>query len=393
MKFVKYIYFASFLSLFFVYGAGIIEEGKNSAADVEVLMEFERLVCLSKDSPETRSQIEADWMAQAQAALRTKGLRAGVYPAAAVDKCSWIGTGLHAGYKHEPAWWQVDLGEVQPLERVVVIKREFRADRAARLQILLSQDGEQWKEVHRHDGTAQDGNEGNTGVNVSLRGHTARFVRLTVPPGDGVQLDEVKVYGSQDARCNLAQEKPTMQSDTIGFSRDTEMSDLVNGVLRQGGLLATELRHLGAEEAASAAETQLAELAYERDALAKVTTEGQDANAAWDALYIKARWIVREAAFSNPLLDFNDLLFVRRHWPGGHQSAIHLGEWQEPGGDVSILTGLSPDGQVRSVIGGQLPPGGIGRPDLSFDARRIVFPYASLRRNPVRAPFTAVAPA
>ena len=339
-------------------------------------------VCLvAQEAANVGAEVEADWMAQAQVALRTERVRAGVYPAAVVDKCVWIGTGLHAGGKQEPAWWQVDLGKAQPLDRAVISKREFRADRAARLQILLSEDGQQWKEVYRHDGTAVDRV---VYVTVSLGGHTGRYVRVVVPPGDGVHLDEVQIYSSQGPRGNLALGKPTIQSDTIGLSRPRTMEDLVNRVLRRGGLLAKELRRLGAETAAGTADTRLAELVRQRDALAKGTIAGQDADAAWSALYLKARWAVRKAAFANPLLDFDELLFVRRHWPGGHQAAHHLGTWQEPGGDVSILTGLSPAGKVRSVIGDQLASGGIGRPDLSFDGERIVFPYAGPREPPTK---------
>lgn len=334
-----------------------------------------------QETPEVRAEIEADWMAQAQAALRAQILRPGVYPTAAVDGCHWIGTGLHAGGKQEPVWWQVDLGEAQPLDRAVISKREFRADRAARLQILLSQDGQQWKEVYRHDGSAVDRI---VYVTVPLGGHVGRYVRLVVPPGDGVQLDEVQIFGSRDAKRNLAQGRPATQSDTIGLPRDMNTRDLVDGVLRRGSLLATELRHLGADATAQGAETQLAELARERDALAKGTAAGQDAEAAWSALYVKTRWAVRKAAFANPLLDFDELLFVRRHWPRSHQASVHVGQAQEPGADLTVLKGLSPAGKVRSVIGDQLVPGGIGGPDLSFDGRRIVFSYAGPRQPPTR---------
>ena len=77
---------------------------------------------------------------------------------------------------------------------------------------------------------------------------------------------------------------------------------------------------------------------------------------------------------------------MRRYWPSiGHQCAHRVGETQKPGATLCVLRGLRPDGEVRDLLGTQLPPGGVGRFDLSFDARRIVFPYAAPR--PAAAPY------
>jgi hypothetical protein len=102
--------------------------------------------------------------------------------------------------------------------------------------------------------------------------------------------------------------------------------------------------------------------------------------------------------FRHPALNFDELLFVKRHTPAyAHQCSHHVGEAQQPGADLCVLSvaptsptqsvgrrhdaGWKPALQVnvRSVLNGQLPPGGIGRQDLSFDAKRIVFPYAAPR--------------
>lgn len=110
-------------------------------------------------------------------------------------------------------------------------------------------------------------------------------------------------------------------------------------------------------------------------------------------LYREARWAIRELAFANPLLDFEELVFVLRYWPSlGHQCAHRVGETQKPGASLCVLRGLRPDGEVRDLLGTQLPPGGVGRFDLSFDARRIVFPYAAPRTaaGPYRLGFDLV---
>jgi hypothetical protein len=100
-------------------------------------------------------------------------------------------------------------------------------------------------------------------------------------------------------------------------------------------------------------------------------------------LYCEARWAVRQLAFANPLLDFDSVVFVRRYWPAiGHQCAHRVGETQRPGATLCVLTGLHGDGQVRDLLADQLPAGGVGRFDLSFDGERLVFPYAAPRERP-----------
>ena len=163
--------------------------------------------------------------------------------------------------------------------------------------------------------------------------------------------------------------------------RKAGTSAAVEDALGRGGALVAAMRRLDAREAVTSAEKKLAELTRRRDALRK---QGRGASAeAWQGLYLAVRWALRDLAFANPLLDFDELLFVRRHWPNrGHQCSHHVGEAQQPGADLCVLKGLSPDGRVRSVLNGQLKSGGIGRPDLSWDADRIVFSYAAPRATP-----------
>ncbi len=105
--------------------------------------------------------------------------------------------------------------------------------------------------------------------------------------------------------------------------------------------------------------------------------------------WIRLRTAMRNVLFSSSELDFNEILFVKRHWPqGNHQCAHRVGENQTAGADLMILTGLSPDGTVRGLLPPQLAAKcGVGRPDLSHDAQRIVFPLAWPRVPPTRYPW------
>jgi len=150
--------------------------------------------------------------------------------------------------------------------------------------------------------------------------------------------------------------------------------------LARGRSMLADFRGLGARGLAAAA-TELATATARRDGLlaaAEATPE------AWLDAYLSARWAVRRLAFANPLLESNGLLFVRRHHPHAmHQCARRLGAFTLPGGGICVLDALRADGsgQVTCLTEGRFPEGTYGRPDLSFDARRIVFGYAPARQT------------
>jgi len=153
-------------------------------------------------------------------------------------------------------------------------------------------------------------------------------------------------------------------------------AEAIDEAFTRGRALAGELRRVGASRQADAGLASLDSLARLRLAMAEKLLKA----GAWEAFYNRVRWVVREMALANPALDFNEMLFVRRHWPSwAHQCSHRVGEAQVVGADLCVLTGLDGGGTVRSVLGKQLATGGIGRPNLSFDARRIVFPYAAPR--------------
>jgi len=156
--------------------------------------------------------------------------------------------------------------------------------------------------------------------------------------------------------------------------RDCSSPEALVDLVRRGRRLMAAMRALGAEEDALLCEHRIHQ-----------QTEGTVAASADQRCesYHKIRWAIRELAFTTPSLDFDEILFVRRQWPRwAHQCSHHVGEAQEPGADLCVLSGLGPDGTVTSLLGDRLPPGGIGRPDLSFDAKRVVFPYAASRTPP-----------
>ena len=64
----------------------------------------------------------------------------------------------------------------------------------------------------------------------------------------------------------------------------------------------------------------------------------------------KAHWAVRKMALSNPLLNFDNLLFVKRAptmFP--HMSDQHYGWWSRPGGGIYLLEGFKTDCPARPL--------------------------------------------
>jgi hypothetical protein len=155
----------------------------------------------------------------------------------------------------------------------------------------------------------------------------------------------------------------------------------IKGAVKRGRLMIADFRKAGAGAAADRAAAKLDAV----EAKCKIFAEKSVSVEALEKVYFEARWAVRELSFANPKLDFKELLFVRRNWPRrNHQCSHRVGEDQIPGANICILSPLSPDGKVRNVLSGKYAAGGIGRPDLSYDAKRIAFPYAALRAKPTK---------
>ena len=93
-------------------------------------------------------------------------------------------------------------------------------------------------------------------------------------------------------------------------------------------------------------------------------------------LYLEARRVIRAMAFRNPLLDFKDLLFVKRA-PGqfSHMSDQNYGWWSRPGGGIYILKDFRSNSPTLVCLTPGMETGSFQRPDLSYDAKRIVFAW------------------
>jgi len=92
-------------------------------------------------------------------------------------------------------------------------------------------------------------------------------------------------------------------------------------------------------------------------------------------LYLAVRRVKRRITFKNPAVDFAKVLFIDQPYPTGpetrHEAIHRMGIWATPGGRLLVLEGLHPGGHVRKLAPDR--PGSFWRPDLSFDAQRVLF--------------------
>ena len=321
--------------------------------------------------PPTRGQIEADWLRQD--AVR---LPAAVMPEEdAAGGCDGVKNGkwgFHTALEDNP-WWQVDLGEAMPLDRLVVFNRcDHTAGRAVRLAVLLSCDGKDFKQAYQHGGTVFYGQPDGKPLAVKLGATKARYVRLQVPGTNCLHMDEVEVYRAGQSR-NVALGRPATQSSVCEWSKRNGQARRaeypVGKIVQQGLRLAASLRRLGARIEQEA--RLLEEIQSKADRLSPDAPEP-----ARREMYFQARWAARRMALANPLLDFDDLVLTRGA-PGtwSHMSDQYLGWWSQPGGGLYVLRDFKTERARLECLTPGFAPGNVLRPDVSYDGRRVLFAW------------------
>ena len=342
----------------------------------------------SAASVRNRAQIEADWLRQELVQLAAAHVpnapgAAKITPEEdAVGGCDGVKDGKNVGYygfhteKQQNPWWQVDVGAALRIDRVVIYNGSTPADakRALGLTVLLSGDAQTWKEVYRHDGSMFCGPQ--QPLLVKLAGAEARYVRVLLPYVDYLHLDEIEVYPVGQQR-NAALHRPATQSSVSQWSQREVPAVTgeaakypVARIVERGRKLAERLAPLGVDVTASLAALRQVEEEFRR-------LPPDAAGATVQALYFRARGTVRQLALANPLLDFRDVLFVKR---APNLLLCHCDEylswWSRPGGELCLLEGFAADQpRLRSLTAGKLPPGDIIRPELSYDGATALFAY------------------
>jgi hypothetical protein len=226
----------------------------------------------------------------------------------------------------------------------------------------------------------------------------------------------VEVYPADTPQTNVALAKPADQSSVSRYSRPGTMTDAefahygftplvkrdapaargdfslehVRTVIERGRKLASRLSGAvwpgkGASDLASLA-AELSQLDARLIELEKSETIPADARR---GLYLKTRQLVRRIAFTNPALNIEKLLFIKRHDAGGvfhmcdqfygcnARSGGGLFVLHEPFGTHPRLADLLADTIVESGrLKGQKLAGSFVSPELSYDGRTILFAHS-----------------
>ncbi|MCX6912860.1 MAG: discoidin domain-containing protein [Verrucomicrobia bacterium] len=331
----------------------------------------------SSNSTAWRQLIEADWLGYEESLVATN--RAALLTCHdAAGGCDGVkdgGYGFHTDKQDQP-WWQVDLGSPQPLARVVIWNRLECPERAAWLQVKLSDDGHDWRTGYHHDGSLFYGSRENRPLTVQLTNQAARFVRIQLPGNDFLHLEEVEVFGPADGARNLALHRPADQSSLSAWSQPhaLEGGPVVDWARRTKDVLAFCDRLLAELPKQGSALTP-AEQSSLKERLAAL--RALSASRYRQETYLEARWLQRRLALANPLLDFESILVTKRV-PGSfnHMSDQYYGWWSRPGGGIYLLKRFKTEEPVLECLTDAFhEAGSFLRPALSYDARKVLFAW------------------
>ena len=322
--------------------------------------------------------VELDWIRQARQKKPTPGASVSVDDDApgAVDGVKDGGTGFHTQLEEKP-WWQVDLGSEYVLHRALLYNREDAGSRNNVLMMLLSSDGENWRQVWQNQGVLFHGAVDGKPMEVPLEGQKARYVRLQLPGREYLHLDEVEVFAADKPDLNIALEQPATQSSSSPWSSYTPPKKAGAGaddaLFRIAAGEALELARKTLEFVSAA--RPLPDLA-ERLKLLEARVAEAKPGTDWQSLYLDVRRLRREMIVSHPLLDFSDLLITKRPPPlYSHMVDQYEGRHSRPGDGLVLLKSWRSQPLAVPLLADKLPVGSVLHPDLSYDGRRVVFSF------------------
>ncbi len=336
------------------------------------------LASLHAAALDMRSQIEADWRLQESVLSTSLEVTTQGDAAGGCDGIKDGAWGFHTDCVANP-WWQVDLGAVTPVARVVVWNRCDMADRAARLSVLASDDGTAWRTVYTHDGTVFYGAKNGPPLTASLEGVATRYIRVQVPDTTYLHLDEVEVFGPDAPETNLALKRPADEVKTSQWSTNHLEMQPADWDKRTRALAAYADRLLAEVGEGGRDVRDEAERLRAFQAQLAMLPPGQ----CTEREGICAHELVRSLLLKHPAIDFDTLLFVKRV-PGSfsHMSDQYYGWWSRPGGGLFLLRDFAGDSpSVTCVTGGFREEGSFLRPSLSYDGTRVLFAWCRYYPN------------
>jgi len=211
----------------------------------------------------------------------------------------------------------------------------------------------------------------------------------------GKKPKAVKAPGSRGGRTRLPSKGrfPDEQAFHPAALEEDSDRDELDAVLRRTDVLAKHIAHMKGAPDMKALQGELGALTAQA---AKVEPDADGR----DALLDKATRLRRRIAFANPLLNFDKILFIKRHFnpnsekTGNHMCDQYFGFNAIKGGGLFVLSDpFSDNPTVRDVLkdavctdgrfkGKKLTAeGGFLSPDLSYDGKKVLFAFTEIADN------------
>ncbi len=182
----------------------------------------------------------------------------------------------------------------------------------------------------------------------------APYVKPETPATRALSTAEARQALEKDW-LHQADQRPTPARVRSEIQWTRELAARLGKSLRQEGVFRKELAELDAIERSLE------------------TVRGEEARPS----YFRTRELKRAILFRNPAVDFDKLLLVDMPYPQGsewpHETRHRLGYMAVPGGRLLVVEGLGPEGRPRQLMPQAPLHGSFWRPDLSYDADKVLF--------------------
>ncbi len=260
----------------------------------------------------------------------------------------------------------------QPLERLVALMTEYRPLTEDQRNRMTDAERERWSEVDRFEAEAKELLASGTDAT-----HSPRWLDLMLDTGSRVDFRPVE---REAVAPYMTPNTPPTRTLTT-----TEADELLRGdwLHQADGHPSAErirqeitwTRSLAARIAAEC--PGRVDFGEQLKTLASLQQQAEELQGENVALYVAVRQVKRSIMLANPVLDFNRILMVDMPFPHGnewrHETRHRLGYMAVPGGKLVVLEGLGPDGKVRQLMPQEPLHGSFWRPDVSYDADKVLF--------------------
>ncbi len=202
---------------------------------------------------------------------------------------------------------------------------------------------------------------------------------IPYPAGEADRQQAILAYDLAHRGGFKAKADETLRNDALILPADRDPLDVI---LRRTTALLADLGKLKNAPNLTVPAKELESLQAEAARTAVTDT------AARRALFDRALPLRRRIALANPLLDFNELVFIKKHRAGfDHICDQYYGTTARPGGGICVLSDiLSNEPKLRDVLGKApvtagrlkdqpLSSGAFLSPDLSYDGKSLLFAY------------------